>query len=133
MPKRSKDSLTAKDKHKMKMLKYWGDPENDFINRSRMHKEILGITGFTFYKHFTPDEISEIEYDAVELRKKASSPQRARLYKALYKEAKTGNVKAIKEFLDRVEGKVKEKVELTGEGGEALVPIINVTTTGNKR
>jgi hypothetical protein len=124
-----KESL-AKRRHTEKMLKYWGDPENDFITRYEMHIKVLKIAGNTFYSHFRPEEVAGIEAEAMELRKKTCTRQRHDVYKALYEEAKIGNVQAIKEFLDRIEGKVIDKKEIKVDGKD-LVPIINVTTTGN--
>ena len=137
------------------MLKYWGDPENDFITRYDMHMNVLKIANMTFYHHFRPSEISEIEAEAVEIRKKASSRQRAHVLEALYKRAvgykhidihfstyegevtETEYLKvyppdkaAAEEYLNRTEGKVIDKKEIKVDGKD-LVPIINVTTTGN--
>ena len=102
--------MTAKERHRIKMLEYWGDPENDFINRSEMC-EVLGISGVCLYKHFTVTELNEIESEAVELRKKYSARQRAAVLNSLFKESINGSVSAAKEFLDRTEGKVVDKAE----------------------
>lgn len=125
--------MSAKEKHKKRMLDFWGNPENDFITRIAMHTDVLKISGPTFYAHFTPAEIQEIENEAFEERKKNSTKIRSEIYKALAAEAKKGNVKAAQEFLNRTEGKVTDKQEITGKDGKDLAPIINVTTTGNKR
>lgn len=42
------------------------------------------------------------------------------LAKALYDEAQGGNIAAIKESFDRVEGKVTDRQEITGAGGGPL-------------
>ena len=36
------------------------------------------------------------------------------------KRIRKGDIRAIKELIDRVEGKVSQRVELTGEDGEAI-------------
>jgi len=41
---------------------------------------------------------------------------------ALFKEVLKGNVPAIKEFGDRIDGKAKQSHELTGKDGEPFVP-----------
>ena len=41
---------------------------------------------------------------------------------ALVKEAVQGNVKAAREILDRLDGKVPQKIGLTGADGESLIP-----------
>jgi len=109
--------VNAKDRHKEAMIQYWGDPGNEFVNRTEMSK-VLGISTKNFYKHFTPPEIADIESEAVEIRKKRSGRQRQFVYKALYNSAIEGNVQAGKEFLDRTEGKVIEKREETIKGDE---------------
>jgi hypothetical protein len=123
--------MGAKEKHRQKMLSYWGDPEKEFIPRGKMCSDVLKLSRFTFYHHFRPAEVSEIENEAIEMRKAASSSQRAVLYKSLYDAGVAGDVKAIKEFLDRTEGKVIDRKEITGEGGKSIVPILNVTITGD--
>jgi hypothetical protein len=41
---------------------------------------------------------------------------------ALLKQAAKGNVKAIREIMDRIDGKVPQKIGLTGADGENLIP-----------
>ncbi len=82
-----------------------------------MHKDVLKIAVTTFYKHFTPQDISDIENEAFEIRKKNSARERSELMVALHKEGKSGNVQAVKEYLDRTEGKVVAKTELSADVG----------------
>ena len=104
------------------------------------------------YKHFSPAELSTIESEAVDIRKASCSRQRANVLEALYNRAMgcshdetrvnvvDGKLEetvitrhyppdraAAQEFLDRTEGKVIEKKEITGGDGVPLVPILNVT------
>ena len=44
-----------------------------------------------------------------------------RLAEALVKQAEEGNIQAIKELGDRLEGKVPQAIEGTGENGEIIV------------
>lgn len=104
--------MTAKEKHRKRLLEYLGNPENDFLNRSAMSAQ-LNISAKTFYRHFAPHEIQEIEKEAYEERKKNSARQRGVVLSSLYTEAKGGNVSAAKEFLDRTEGKVPDKLDAT--------------------
>ena len=123
---------TKKQKNRRKLLDFMGDPENEFPNRQTMALSVIGYKDVTsLYKMFTTDEMTDIENEAMEERKRRSSKDRAKVYKSLLSEAGNGNVAAIKEYLDRTEGKVKEKIEHTGENGAALIPTINVTLTGN--
>ena len=103
--------MKAKEKHKINLLKYLADWANDFPTRTEM-AGILGLKKHTLWKHFSPAEFQEIENEGLELRKKGSSKQRALVYTAMLKEAVNGNVSAQREFLDRTEGKVKDKLEI---------------------
>lgn len=103
--------LSAKQRHRINLLKHLGDWENIFPNRTD-YLDILGIKRTTLYKHFTPTELLEIENEGTELRKKNTARPRAEVFQSLLTKAKSGNVQAIKEFLDRTEGKVKEKIDL---------------------
>jgi len=102
--------VTAKERHKQRLLKFLGDPENDYPPRQDYAK-LLKVSVVTLYKHFPPDELQEIENEAYEIRKRNSAKQRATVLKAMLEEAKSGNVQAAKEYLDRTEGKVTDKHE----------------------
>lgn len=120
--------LTAKDKARIKLLDYLGDPENDFLPRIRLSTDILGYkTEQYIHQLFTSSELNEIEAEAFELRKKNSVRERSELYKSLYMHGKKGNVQAAKEFLERTEGKVTDKQEITGKDGKNLIDIPGLT------
>jgi hypothetical protein len=108
--------VTAKERHKQRLLKFLGDPENDYPPRQDYAK-LLKVSVVTLYKHFPPDELQEIENEAYEIRKKNSTKQRAEVLKSMFSEAKQGNVSAATLFLERTEGKVKEvkDINMTGE------------------
>jgi hypothetical protein len=95
------------------------DPENDFPPRQEYAK-LCRITIQTMYQHFTPAELQTIENEAYEVRKKNSTKQRAELLAMLYTEGMAGKVRAIREYLDRTEGKVPDKQERSGPGGGAI-------------
>jgi hypothetical protein len=107
--------VNARERHKRKLLDYLGNPENDFPARQE-YATILGIVVGTLYRHFSPADMQEIENEAYEIRKKNSTRQRSVVLAALYKGATTGNVPAAKEFLDRTEGKVPDKVDMNMTG-----------------
>ena len=113
MPVRQKDGMRAKDRHRLNLLEYLGNWGNEWPKRIQMHG-ILGISRATFRQTFSTPEIAEIEKEGLELRKKNSSRERAEVYAALLRAAtEKGNVKAMREFLDRTEGKVKEKLDVS--------------------
>lgn len=104
------------DDNRRKLIEYLSNPENEFITRTRMSIEVLGYSHKeTMYQYFSPFELDEIEHEAFELRKKRSVNQQSEVYKALYDQAKKGNVQAAKEFLDRVSGKVDDVLNVKGK------------------
>ncbi len=106
-------ALSAKNKARTKLLEYLGNPENDFLNRAELSNDVLGYKNANQINVlFTASELAEIEDEALGLRKKRTAPQRSRVYAALLKEAEDGNLRAIKEYLDRTEGKVKDNINL---------------------
>lgn len=98
--------------NRAKLLEYLSEPDNPFISRIELSTKVLGYKQpRSLYAHFTPLDLAEIENEALEERKRRSARCRAVVYDALYKEAQVGNVPAAKEYLDRTEGKVKDKTE----------------------
>ncbi|MCK5612470.1 hypothetical protein KAR91_61930 [Candidatus Pacearchaeota archaeon] len=130
------DKVTKKDRYRMILIKYLSDPELPFPIRSK-YGDIIGTTRKTVYDNFTTTELKEIEIEAYTNRKESCVRQRANVLKSLYDRAigyhhaKThvscyeGTViltpfieryppdrAAAQEFLDRVEGKVKDVQDL---------------------
>jgi hypothetical protein len=151
---RSKPSSKAKKRHRVNLLERLSDPELYFPKRCE-YPDVIGVCRKTLYRNFSPDELSEIENEAVENRKASSSRQRLNVMDALYKRAigyeqdilvdavgpggelikKKERIKHLpdkpsaQEFLDRTEGKVIDKKEISGPGGKELRPILNVELT----
>lgn len=134
--------MEAKKRHRAKLLRYLGDPEKTFPPRIAYCK-VLCISSAALYSHFSADELTEIENEALERRKKRTARQRANVLNALYeraigythRETKTylhdGKVitattvkhyppdkQAAQEFLDRTEGKVPDRIDLF-QGGDS--------------
>lgn len=147
--------MKAKEKHKLNLLKVLGDPEEEFPNRAK-YPGILKISKPALYQHFTPEDLIEIEKEAVEIRKARSSKQRANVLRALYSRAMgyehpeekaqfadgvwqtheqtkhyPPDKASAQEFLDRTEGKVPDKHEIGGPGGEPIRPVLNINTGKN--
>jgi hypothetical protein len=117
-----KSGVTQKEKNRVTLVAYLSDPENEWPKRQEYSTGILGYkTQTQLYKYYTTDELAEIEAEAMENRKKRSSRQRSVLYRSLYNEGKDGNVQAIKEFLDRTEGKVPDKVDANINGNVKII------------
>ena len=92
------------------------DPDNEWLNRTKLAITVCGYPGQrSLYRYFSPEELTEIETEALEERKRRSSGKRAVIYDAMFLKAKEGDVAAMKEFLDRIEGKVVTKTENKNE------------------
>lgn len=103
--------MKKKDRLKAKLFEFLSNPENEIPLRSQYAVHVLGYKrSRSIYTNFKPDELTEIENEALVVRKKLSATQRARVYDSLYKQAINGNVQAAKEYLDRTEGKTADKL-----------------------
>ena len=130
--------MGAKEKHRENLLKELGNPELDFPKR-KDYPSIIGVSKKTLYRHFTPAELVEIETQASATRRASCCRQRENVLTALLKRAIGYHHKdthicvidkkviateitkhyppdkaAAQEFLDRTEGPVKAKLELSG-------------------
>lgn len=116
-----KKPTTAAERNRKKLLAYLIDFDNDLLKRQEYSEVILGYKNPNqIYRTLSPSDLSAIEAEALQTIKDHSAPQRSELYKSLYLEGKSGNVKAIKEFLDRTEGKVPDKQDVTLTPGEGV-------------
>lgn len=106
--------MLAKDRHRINILKYLGNPDNDFVNRRTLAENVCGIGQRTLNKHFTPDELNDIEAEGLVLRRKKYQSGIAKADKALLKKAESGDVPAIKLLYQRFEDwSEKQRVEKT--------------------
>jgi len=103
--------IKAKDMHRINLLSYLREWENPWPKGTKGLAKICKVKPETICFHFTPAELDEIRSEGLELRKKNSHNQRASVYDAMLKEAKKGNTTAQNSFLDRTEGKIKDKIE----------------------
>ncbi len=113
-----------KEENKRKIASYLGDPDNEWMNRTSLGVTICGYKDQrSLYRHFSPEELTEIETEALEERKRQSSGKRAVIYDAMFLKAKEGDVAAMKEYLDRTEGSVPSKLnaKIDGNMNHALI------------
>jgi hypothetical protein len=96
--------------HRVKLIEYMGDPDNEFPTRSKM-PEICGIKKQTMYHHFTPDELCVVEAEGLELRRSRYLRQASEIDAGLMARAKEGDPAAAKLFYQRLE-KWSEKTQL---------------------
>ena len=96
-------SERLKARHKIKLIEYLADPESPYVPRARYH-EICGITHQRYiYRVFTTDELSQIEEEALQLRRTRYSPKLAQVDKALLEKAMAGDSSACKLVFQKME------------------------------
>ena len=102
----------VKEVNTRKIAAYLGDPDNEWLHRTGLGVTVCGYKDQrSLYKHFSPEELTAIENESLEERKRRSAGKRAVVYDAMFLKAKEGDVTAMKEYLDRTEGKVSNKVD----------------------
>lgn len=106
--------MKAKDRHRLKLLEYLGNPENDFPNRVTMNTLVLGFKNEKYIYHvFTPDELTEIEGEALKVRRKKYKPAIAKVDKGILEKAAEGDAPAAKLCYQRFENwSEKKKLEI---------------------
>lgn len=121
--------MTAKERHTLKLLEYLENPENKWLNRTELAKQVLGIGQDAMYRHFTGEEITEIESQALERRRQRYKPMLSEVDKRMIERAKQGDTRAAKLVYERFEGLIDQKhVISTGKDEPAA---INITISRN--
>jgi hypothetical protein len=126
--------MKAKLRHKQKLLEYLGNPESDFPNREGL-AVICRIRKQTLYHHFSPDELSEIESEALAIRRSKYAAQLIKVDQSVLKKAAEGDMAAAKLAYQRFEGWSEKKTnELTGYLGLDIkeIPIVFVEADHKK-
>jgi hypothetical protein len=101
----TKKAWTSKERHASNLLEYLSNPDNEFLSRREYAKQVLGYKrSHSIYGTFTPDELYDIEQQALENRRKKYASQLARVDKALMDRALDGDPQAIKLCYQRFEG-----------------------------
>jgi len=107
-------ALSAKEKHRAKLLEYLSDPDKDFPKRETMSIDVLKFKyRQQIHRVFTPGELQEIEQEALENRRKKYANKIAKIDKALMDRAEQGDPQAIKLVYQRFE-QWSEKHEVKG-------------------
>jgi len=119
--------MKKKEIQRHKLLEYLSNPENEPLSRSGMAQKALGYKDSkSLYKLFTPDELAEIEGEALKLRRKVYAGMLAKVDMALLRRAAEGEPLAAKLAYQRFEGwapETKQKREITGEPSSLKVDI----------
>lgn len=113
---------TLKENKRDKLLEYLGNPLNEFPTRCEMSTAVLGHkTDNAIYRTFTPAELTEIESEALAIRRKKYAPELSKVDRAMLREASSGNHNAAKlcyqRFEDWQEGK---SVDLKSSDGSMV-------------
>jgi hypothetical protein len=108
--------MKAKERHRIQLIEFLGNPENEFYNRCNQATKILNFANSaSLYRSFTPNELAEIEQEALEIRRRKYAPEIAKIDKAMLKKAQTGDPKAAQLCYRRFEGwSEKRKIEYAG-------------------
>ena len=97
--------MKAKQRARLKILEYIGDPENDFPNRGAIAKKICGYSDHRqLYKVFTVSELDQLEKEGMEIRRRRSTRIVARVDQAIIKQAMQGDVRAARLVYAKLEG-----------------------------
>ena len=113
-----KRSDKSKERHKAVLLEYLSNPDNKPVNRKGMSIDVLGFAdGTVLYQVFSPEEIRDIEQEALELRRKCYATKLAKVDDGLLERAMTGDPAAAKLAFQRYEQwSEKQKQEITFDG-----------------
>ena len=89
--------MKAKERHRQDLLSYLSNPENKFLPPQTLATEVLGFKNpQSIWNAFSSDELHEIYMEALEYRRKRYTWDLSDINLALLKEAKAGNIQAIK-------------------------------------
>lgn len=104
---------------KDKIIAYLSDPDNEWINRTEYSTQILDYShGPRVYDLFSPQEMGEIEREALDVRRQHYARAIAHADVGLLKRAAEGDPQACKLVFQRYEGwepSEKKKIDVTGE------------------
>lgn len=108
--------MKAKDRHRITLLEYLGNPENGFPSRLELSVQVLGFKSQQhIYKVFTPEELSEIEREALDIRRTKYASRIAMVDQGLIVKAASGDAQAAKLVYQRFEGwSEKQLIEHSG-------------------
>ena len=120
-------SEACRARHKATLIEYLSNPDNKPVNRKKLSIEVLGFAdGTVLYQVFTPDEIRDIECEALDLRRKCYAARLMAVDDGLLKRAASaeGTAADAKLAFQRYEG-WSEKNTLKIDG-PVLQQILNV-------
>jgi hypothetical protein len=115
--------VKAKERHRRKLIEFLGNPENEFPTRYDMAKQVLGFKdSSTLYRHFSVQELCDLEAEALALRRTKYASQLAAVDVSLLKDAKK-NTKAARLAYQRFEDWAPRKRIETDVKGEVSLKV----------
>ncbi len=120
--------MKAKELHRIKLLKYLENPDNEWLDRVKLAKTVLGISKQALYNHFTSEELDAIEQEAFAIRRKRYLPDILKIDKAVLDKAKLAtNPRMVEIAYDRFVGPLQKQIKVNGKlNGKPLAVVINV-------
>ncbi len=112
--------MEAKGLHRIKLLEYLENPDNEWLDRTSLAEKVLEIAQPTLYQHFTSEELTEIEIEALNNRRKRYTRQLSEIDKTVLAKAKTGHPVLINVAYDRFQGPVIQRHEVSGKDGKPI-------------
>ena len=126
---------TAKEQHRLKLLEYLANPDNEILNRSTYATEVLGISASVMYRTFDTEELSIIEDEALKKRRARIALKLGQVDKALFDKAILDkDVKAIELIYKRLEGwNPNQKIEWSENSDPESIEISFSVQDGSKK
>jgi len=104
----------TKNKHRLTLIKYLSNPDNKFVNRTYLSKDVLGFSqASVLYQVFTPDELTEIENEGLDARRKRYAAKLAKVDEAVLRRAASddGTAADAKLAFQRFEGWSEKQIK----------------------
>ena len=114
MGKKEREKISEKkETYRELLIQYLSNNENQWPRARGAYGAAIGIHEKTFRNHFSPEEINEMEAEALKLRRAAFASQSAQVDNAVVRQALSGDVTAAKLFYQHREGwNPKQEVSL---------------------
>lgn len=120
---------TAKKAHRLTLLEYLSNPDNKFLNRTHLSTAVLGFSqGSNIYQVFNSEELTEIEDEALQARRKRYTAKLSRVDDAVFLRACSpeGTAADAKLAYQRLEGWSEKQIKELIIDGPMLQVMFNI-------
>lgn len=105
----------SKEEHTAALVEYLANPDNPYLTREGLAKQVCGITKPCLYHHFTTTDLSEIEGKALAIRRGRYARKLVKVDTSVLDEGAAGSFPHAKLAYERFEGwNPAHRVEMTG-------------------